>query len=74
MFVFDGGVTTASALDFELPPEELAAAQFVDPVDLVTFLPPPMVTRLHAAIQASVNGTTVYLERLGGDADRRSTV
>ena len=37
-------------------------------------LPAPMVARLHAAIQASVNGTIAYLERQGRHPDGGSTV
>ncbi len=62
-FVFDGGITTRSAQEFDLPAEELAAAAFVAPDDLGAYLPAVMVRRMLAAIAAADDGHTVYLER-----------
>lgn len=63
MFVFDGGTSSASRGTFVLPPEELCDVAFTPPDELGARLPPVMVARLRAAIEASRTGTIRYLER-----------
>jgi 8-oxo-dGTP diphosphatase len=63
MFVFDGGTSDADPGDLVLPADELSAAAFVPPDDLARHLPPAMVHRLLAAIDATRTHTITYLER-----------
>jgi 8-oxo-dGTP pyrophosphatase MutT (NUDIX family) len=62
MFVFDGGMTTARAQDFVLPPAELKSAQFISADDLGAHLVPRMHRRILGAIDAAGAGRPVYLE------------
>ena len=63
MFVFDGGVVDEPASAFELPADELSAAEFVTLDDLDRYLIPKMADRMRAAVSAAASGQLVYLER-----------
>ena len=63
MFVFDGGVTDEAASAYELPADELRAAEFVS-IDLLDdYLIPKMAARMRAAVTAAESGRVAYLER-----------
>ena len=63
MFVFDGGTSSASPEDYLLPADELCGAAFTSPAELGSRLPPIMVVRVLAAIEATCTKAIVYLER-----------
>lgn len=62
-FVFDGGTSSADPGDYVLPPDELSDLSFIRPAELDAYLPPIMVPRLLAAIEATRTRMIVYLER-----------
>jgi 8-oxo-dGTP pyrophosphatase MutT (NUDIX family) len=63
VFVFDGGTSTVQPHEYVLPADELCDVAFVRPADLGSHLPPVMVARLAAAMEACRTGAIAYLER-----------
>lgn len=64
-FVFDGG-TLADPRGIRLQAAELDAFRLTRPGEMPRFLPPFMVARVSAALQARERGATVYLPTAGG--------
>ncbi|MEC3919949.1 NUDIX domain-containing protein [Nocardia sp. CDC160] len=63
MLIFDGGeLETAQVAAIVLQSEELRSWAFCDETEAATRLPDGMARRVAAAVQARVEGRTVYLE------------
>ncbi|GAB0108221.1 hypothetical protein JMUB6875_72320 [Nocardia sp. JMUB6875] len=63
MLIFDGGeLDTGQASAIVLQPEELRSWAWCDEPEAATRLPDAMARRVAAAIEARVEGRTVYLE------------
>jgi 8-oxo-dGTP pyrophosphatase MutT (NUDIX family) len=60
MFVYDGGTLTDDA-PIRLRHEELLSYRFVDAADLASLLNPRLANRMHHALCARADGTTVEL-------------
>ena len=63
LFVFDGGLLTAAAVEtIRLQAEELASFAFVAPAEVGEWLPPRLTRRVTAALAAKADGRIHYLE------------
>ena len=63
LFVFDGGTLDGELLQsIRLPHEELERWEYVNPTLLDTYLPPRLVLRVSAALNAKERGATTYAE------------